>query len=221
MRTLESLDEISDGKIYDIRDMVKADAGGCDGCSACCEGVGDLVELTPFDVYEISKCTGSAFTDLLGDKISLFDHKKVQLPHLKMHTESDKCSFLDSEGRCNIHAHRPNICRLFPLGRVYQKDDFKYFLQVNACTKQKLGKVKVKKWIGIANYEVNKAFILTWHHFIKALQFRLKFIKDSAEIDEINAYLHESFFNMTTEDTDFYSVFDARIAEAKDKLGIL
>lgn len=29
--------EVSDGRLYGLRDMVKADCGGCAGCSQCCE----------------------------------------------------------------------------------------------------------------------------------------------------------------------------------------
>ena len=58
MRSKNILDEISDGKLYDIGDMVKADTGGCTGCSDCCKDVGDLVVLTPFDVNEIVNFLG-------------------------------------------------------------------------------------------------------------------------------------------------------------------
>ena len=222
MRTLESLEEISDGKIYDIKDMVKADAGGCEGCSSCCQGVGELVELTPFDVFEIRTHLGVTFADLLGEKLELREHKKILLPHLVMKGENERCAFLSDAGRCTIHGHRPNICRLFPLGRVYMKDDFKYFLQVGACTKTKLGKVKVKKWIGISNYNDNKVFILAWHNFIKALSFRLKFVKDAQELNEINDYLQATFFQIElNEKEDFYSVFQIKIKEAKNHLGII
>ena len=51
MRPKNILDEISDGKLYDIEDIVKADTCGCDGCNACCCDVGELVVLTPFDIY--------------------------------------------------------------------------------------------------------------------------------------------------------------------------
>jgi len=222
MRTLESLEGISDGKIYDIKDMVKADAGGCDKCSACCEGVGDLVELTPFDVFEITRHLNKSFDALLGEKLELHEHNKIMLPHLKMQGAKDSCSFLNNKGRCSIHNHRPNICRLFPLGRVYMEDDFKYFLQVGACTKPKLGKVKVKKWIGIENYKENKAFILSWHNFIKALKFRLKFVRDEQELSEINKYIQDTFFKYPLEeDLEFYKVFEVRLKDAKDKLGVI
>lgn len=35
-----SMDEISDGRLYGLNDMVKADCRDCEGCSACCRGMG-------------------------------------------------------------------------------------------------------------------------------------------------------------------------------------
>ena len=160
MRTTNILNEISDGKLYDIEDMVKADTCGCNGCSDCCNDVGDLVVLTPFDIYEMTTYLNTDFDKLLGDKILLRENNKITLPYLKMQDENKNCSFLDKNGRCTIHLKRPNICRLFPLGRAYQDNDFKYFLQVDNCPKDELKDVKVSQWINIENYNENKKFIL-------------------------------------------------------------
>ena len=94
MRSKNILDEISDGKLYDIGDMVKADTGGCTGCSDCCKDVGDLVVLTPFDVNEIVNFLGVSFDELLGDKIVLRETNKISLPYLKMQDKNKYCSFL-------------------------------------------------------------------------------------------------------------------------------
>ncbi|MBP3902148.1 MAG: YkgJ family cysteine cluster protein, partial [Blautia sp.] len=51
----ESLEEIWDGKLYTLNDMVKADCQGCKGCSDCCRGMDDTVVLDPLDVHRI--CT--------------------------------------------------------------------------------------------------------------------------------------------------------------------
>ena len=159
MKSRNILEEISDGKLYNIDHMVKADTCGCNGCSDCCIDVGDLVVLTPFDVYEIVNHLGVEFDELIGDKIELRTNNKISLPYLKMQDKTKKCSFLDKEGRCMIHSKRPNICRLFPLGRVYKNNDFKYFLQVGNCPKKDLKYVKVRDWIGIENYNKNKSYI--------------------------------------------------------------
>ena len=84
MRTTNILDKISDGRLYDIEDVVKADTCGCDGCSDCCKDVGDLVVLTPFDIYEITNYLNMDFDKLIGDKIVLRENNKIVLPYLKM-----------------------------------------------------------------------------------------------------------------------------------------
>ena len=222
VKSINILDEISDGKLYDVNDIVKADTYGCDGCSDCCHDVGDLVVLTPFDIYEITNYLGVEFDELLEDKIKLQQNNKILLPYLKMQDETKKCSFLNKESRCIIHSKRPNICRLFPLGRVYQEDDFKYFLQVGNCPKEDLGDIKVENWIGIKNYNENKRFILEWYRLIKALTFRLKFIRDEKEIDEINKVLLDNFYRINIkEDSNFYSVFFESLPSIKNKLGII
>ena len=47
MRREVSLEEISDGRLYELNDMVKADWQDCAGCHDCCEGMGDSVVLDP------------------------------------------------------------------------------------------------------------------------------------------------------------------------------
>ena len=159
--------------------------------------------------------------ELLGDKIQLRTNNKISLPYLKMQDKNKKCSFLNNEGRCMIHSKRPNICRLFPLGRVYKDNDFKYFLQVGNCPKKDLKDVKVSEWVGIENYNENKKFILEWYNFIKALTFRLKFVRDEKELDEINQILLDRFYRVDTNEGDFYSIFSKTLPKVKNRLGII
>ncbi|MGL5677911.1 MAG: YkgJ family cysteine cluster protein [Cellulosilyticaceae bacterium] len=222
MRTLKTLDGISDGKLYDIDDYVNADTCGCNGCYTCCHKVGDLVELTPFDAYEIVAHLGASFDDLLGDKLALQKNNKLMLPYLKMVGETEQCSFLNKEGRCSIHGQRPNICRLFPLGRVYENDGFKYFLQVGTCVMPDLKAIKVSEWIGIKNYNENKTFIFAWYKFLKALNFRMKFVYDEKEVEAMTTYVLDTFYRIEVkEGEDFYTAFFNVLPEAKAHLGIL
>lgn len=76
MRTTNILDKISDGRLYDIEDVVKADTCGCDGCSDCCKDVGDLVVLTPFDIYEMTTYLNlmANITALISSSIIIANH---------------------------------------------------------------------------------------------------------------------------------------------------
>ncbi len=222
MRTIKTLEGISDGKLYDIDDYVKADTCGCNGCYTCCHKVDDLVEISPFDAYEIVSFLGVSIDDLIGNKLILRENNKIKLPYLKMVGETERCSFLSEAGRCGIHGHRPNICRMFPLGRVYENDDFKYFLQVGSCVMPNLKEVKVREWIGVANYDENKTCILAWYQFLKALRFRVKFVYDAGELEEMNCYILDTFYRIQLkEGEDFYTAFFRILPEAKQQLGIL
>ena len=132
MKRNVDINEISDGRLYSSGDMVKADCHDCEGCSECCRGMGSSIILDPMDIWRIQKGIGKGFQALLEEgKIELNMADGMILPDLKMDTEREACPFLDSRGRCSIHASRPGLCRLFPLGRYYEENGFKYFIQIH------------------------------------------------------------------------------------------
>lgn len=222
MRLNVSLEDISDGKLYDINDMVKADTRGCDGCSACCHNNEQFICLNPFDMYQIQTYTNLSYDQLIDQQIELHDEEKIALPNLKMIGEAQACGFLDADERCSIHEARPSICRIFPLGRYYDNNDFKYIFQTGECIKPNLSKVKVKKWIDIDNYKANKAMILAWHGLLKALKWRVKFVRDAQELEEMNTYLiHTFYIDVCPKGEDFYESFYGKLTIAKDHLGVL
>ena len=110
--------------------------------------MGDSIVLDPMDVYRLEKKLGKTMEEiLLAGNVALRVVDGVILPHLKMTEQSDRCSFLNEEGRCSIHDARPGFCRMFPLGRLYEDGTFSYFLQVNECPKENKTKVKVRRWL--------------------------------------------------------------------------
>ena len=187
MLRYEDINDISDGRLYGPDDLVMAGTSGCEGCSKCCESdMGHSIVLDPYDAYNLIKATGESFDQLLTTfKIELSMIDTIVLPNLKM----DKgCSFL-KDGRCTIHQYRPGICRLFPLGRIYNDKGFDYFLQTKECalTEEKRNPVKVRDWLGIDNLEKNSNYINKWHRFIK---FEKKKVAEKREMasHEINRF---------------------------------
>ena len=68
MRREVTLEEISDGRLYEANDMVKADCQDCKGCFDCCTGMGDSVVLDPLDVWRLSQGLGLSVDQLLAAK---------------------------------------------------------------------------------------------------------------------------------------------------------
>lgn len=211
------LKEVSDGKLYGLNDMVRLGCNNCEGCSACCTGMGNSIVLDPLDVYRLTTGLNCKFEELLLDKLDLNVVEGVILPNLKMTAAKDCCPFLDESGSCSIHPIRPGICRIFPLGRIYENGDFQYFLQVHECDRGQT-KVKIKKWIDTEDVAKNQEFIKKWHYFLKDISRQLPTLPEEA-VKQINMYLLNVFFITLYESgRDFYEQFEARLQLAGEEL---
>lgn len=78
--------------------MVKADCGGCNGCSRCCHGMGNSIILDPYDVYRMTTGMGKSMQELLAASVELNVVDGVILPNLKMQGAEEACAYLDGEG---------------------------------------------------------------------------------------------------------------------------
>lgn len=209
------LSEVSDGKLYGINDMVKAGCDGCRDCFSCCQAMGNSIVLDPYDVYRLTIGLNCRFEDLLMDKVDLNVVDGIILPNLKMSGKDEKCAFLNEKGRCSIHEFRPGMCRIFPLGRIYQDGAFQYFLQVHECKRQNRTKVKVKKWIDTPDIAKNQAFINHWHYFLKAISEKIPALPEDT-VKQVNMYILNVFFvTLYEEKRDFYEQFEERMKAAE------
>ena len=103
MKRKVDLNEISDGRLYSSGDMVKVDCHDCEGCSACCQGMGDSIILDPMDLWRLQLGKKENFDTLLANYLELNVVDGMVLPNLKMEDvpfmdtdrESVVCSLLD------------------------------------------------------------------------------------------------------------------------------
>lgn len=234
------INEISDGKKYKSNDLVKIGCNECEGCSECCKNMAGLITLDPYDVYRIIEglnhsdncvkndkagkengdsndisCSGKmTFESLLNESVELIVDETILLPALKMN-ESGSCTFLNTNGRCSIHKSRPGICRLFPLGRLYEEGSFFYFLQKDECSYKNKTKVKIKNWLETDELSKYEKFVCDWHYFINDIKEYLK-TADEAEIRQINTALLQMFYIRPY--ISFYDEFYARLEAVKKLL---
>lgn len=162
MKREGDLSSLTDGKLYRSSDMARLGCNDCEGCSACCRGMGNSVVLDPYDVWRLEKGLGVPFAQMIGKQIMLSVVDGLILPSLNMENETEVCPFLNKEGRCSIHQFRPGICRLFPLGRYYHDRGFSYVLMTGECKKENRSKVKIEKWLGEPDIKSYEQFVLRW-----------------------------------------------------------
>ena len=210
--------EISDGKLYSRDDMVKVGCDDCRGCSACCHGMGNSIVLDPYDVYRLTTLRGDTLEHLLEEKKVEWNVVDGQiLPNLALRSGADEaCGFLDEAGRCRIHAYRPGICRLFPLGRFYENGSFQYFLQIHECKKENRTKVKVKKWIDIPDPARHDKFISDWHAYLKKQEEILENDSSDESRKAVSMGILNTFYVRNYDRTrDFYEQFYERLEETE------
>ena len=222
MKRNVDINEISDGRLYSSGDMVKADCHDCAGCSDCCRGMGSSIILDPMDIWRMRRGIHKDFQALLeAGNIELNIVDGIILPNLKMDSVRDACPFLDEQGRCSIHSWRPGLCRLFPLGRYYEENGFKYFIQIHECRKQDRGKIKIKKWLGIPNLKAYENYIMEWHSFLNQCENELDTLSEE-NVRILTLYVLRRFYEtayMAADENGFYEEFAARLGEVKEKFG--
>lgn len=219
MRREVSLEEISDGRLYSSSDMVKIGCDDCRGCSECCRGMGSSIILDPYDVFRMENGLGKRFEELLLESLELNLADGLILPNLKMAGEREACVYLNEEGRCRIHPYRPGFCRMFPLGRIYEDDGFKYFNQIHECRREQKTKVKVRKWLDTPETGRYETFILEWHGFLKELEERLSRAEGGEARKQVSMYVLKCFYLQPFEgNRDFYEQFRLRLKEAQREI---
>lgn len=222
MKRMVDLKQVSDGRLYSSGDMVKADCRDCEGCSACCRGMGSSILLDPMDVWRLRRDLHKDFSTLIEKEAELGMADGMILPNMKMDVRTDACPFLDGNGRCSIHDSRPGLCRLFPLGRYYEENGFRYFLQIYECRKKDRGKIKIKKWLGIPNLKTYEAYILSWHDFLEKCREGADTL-DEEKRRTLALYVLRRFYELpyyADSEGNFYAEFAQRLTESEEKLGL-
>ena len=220
MKREGDLSSLTDGKLYRSSDMARLGCNDCEGCSACCRGMGNSVVLDPYDVWRLEKGLGIPFAQMIGKQIMLSVVDGLILPSLNMENETEACPFLNKEGRCSIHQFRPGICRLFPLGRYYHGGGFSYVMMTGECKKENRSKVKIEKWLGEPDIKSYEQFVIRWKEIQEQTREQIQKTVQSAgnteaaeaamqQQKQISMSLLQKYF-LTPYGTDFFVGFGGR-----------
>ncbi len=109
----------------------------------CCRNVN--IFLTPYDVLRMKNRTGVQSDEFLKKYTKALVSSSFSLPVvlLKMKDDEDKsCPFL-TNGGCSIYEDRPWSCRMYPLDKDIEDDEYKLIVGEDFC----LGLKEGKEWI--------------------------------------------------------------------------
>lgn len=215
MKREGELSSLTDGKLYRSNDLVRVGCRDCEGCSACCQGMGNSVVLDPYDVWRLERGLGISFSEMIGKQLMLSVVDGLILPSLNMEDETGCCPFLTQEGRCGIHAFRPGICRLFPLGRYYHDGGFSYVLMTGECKKENRSKIKIKKWLGEPDLKSYESFVMQWKEILEQTRGQMQGIGLEEQKQLSMSLLQNYYFTSYAE--DFFDDFSCKSNKLKKK----
>jgi Fe-S-cluster containining protein len=92
----------------------------CQACSRCCRNKG--IRINPYEVARLAEALGTTTTDVLA-------RWTTEGGSMLAAREDGTCVFLGAGG-CTVHAGRPLVCRLYPLGRSRDPDGAERFAEL-------------------------------------------------------------------------------------------
>ncbi len=176
-------------------DKAPVGCNDCAGCAECCQESAVMIVLDEYDIRMLKDGLNYSFEGMLRNgmiRMEVVDG--VVLPGLNVR-EDGSCVFLGGNGRCTIHAYRPGICRMYPLGRIYHEDgSFSYYLQEGECGRRTGERIRVSDWIGIRDFEEYEQAVRRYHDSLVELRESCASASHEEQIALQSTFLKKHFF---------------------------
>jgi len=127
----------------------------CDKSGSCCKGRDENpIILFPYDAYRIQTRLNIGIREFVSEYAHTILGAESKLPMLILRSKwlnefENKCVFLDSSN-CSIYEDRPLVCRLFPVGRLADREGRSYFFLTKTDSNCRVGVGKersIENWL--------------------------------------------------------------------------
>lgn len=147
--------------------------------------------LSPFEIQRISLATGLPYDTLEDTHFEASYDPKNGFPLVTINREK-RCRFLDG-ARCGIYDARPLVCRLFPLGKLYD-GGFRYtLLDPNPCSGFSQNRVTTVE--AFRNEQDTLRYDRMWEIWVD-------FVNEVEEVGLVDHDFFRSIFSMLVYNTD-------------------
>ncbi len=127
----------------------------CDRRGHCCQNrTSDPVVLSPYDAFRLQTRLGLSSDEFARSYADKILGSESELPFMILRTMNPqshpgRCILHNDKG-CTVYHYRPLVCRLFPLGRVIDRDMNSYFFIPefpDYCGLGRGGEYTVEEWL--------------------------------------------------------------------------
>ena len=218
--------KIQKPKIYQVYDKLLQHPLGsddtfrfhCTECGKCCKQREDIL-LTPYDLNRIARYLNIEVGQVIQEYCVWYVGKSSRLPVVAMDMQGaeQKCPFLERR-KCKIHAAKPTVCALFPLGRVGTSTNYsiRYILQPVHCGTDE-DEHTIREWLAGYGLEESEEWFRAWQKTIIPLSQRINGYADGLSDRMINM-IGEGLLNVLyvhyNNDQDFMEQFHENVQKA-------
>ncbi len=160
----------------------------CDQCGDCCRHREDII-LTPYDLFRLATYLKTTPLDVIQQYCIFYIGERSGLPIVLLNAvgEDKHCPFLENN-RCAVHASKPTVCALFPLGRFaavgQTPAETQYFLQPVQCgTTAK--RHTVREWLQSFNLQESDQWFQEWQKALNPLMLLIQKAKKLMRPEEL------------------------------------
>ncbi|MEG1723784.1 MAG: YkgJ family cysteine cluster protein [Anaerovoracaceae bacterium] len=177
----------------------------CKQCGKCCRERSEPIILTGYDIYNASKYLNISTLEFVAKYTRGYTGENSHLPIvvLKERQYDNTCPMLRG-GKCTIQAAKPLVCRLYPLGRLYDSRDgeYKYFAQKGSCEGKKV-KTTLRGWLETFDIQTLDCASRLWTSFLmSAVNASLSVLDNPEQLKKFQqSVLFMAYVNFVPEST--------------------
>jgi len=200
----------------------------CRSCGKCCKNREDIL-LSPHDLFQIAKHFGKTVQTIAEEYCHCYIGQNSRFPIIRLRPRgvNNACPFLVDK-KCQIHACKPAVCALFPLGRFLLAKEPQgnepleytagYILQSTECGSRKKSNT-VRQWLEKFDVPVDDPFYTEWNMFRGDTSITLRKLEETITeqlfVDLQNALIELLYIQYNTAE-EFLPQFSKRVARAKE-----
>jgi Fe-S-cluster containining protein len=151
----------------------------CYGCGKCCKNREDIL-LSPKDLFNIAVALGKTTKEVMDSVCDCYigGGSRIPLVRLQPVGKNMVCPLL-KDNRCSVHALKPAVCAMYPMGRFIKYDaeggkanpsgkaTVSYLLNPVQCGGHRNN--TVRGWLESFGFDPNDPYYLCWTDFFMGM----------------------------------------------------
>ena len=170
----------------------------CKMCGRCCRNRSEPILLTGTDVFRIAVALQMTPRDVLLKYTNADIGESSHVPIIYLKERLDGSCRLMKNGRCSVQKSKPIVCALYPLGRIWnvKEERFYYFSNGDMCP----GSWKPKKrwtlqeWLDEFDIEKTESWTIEWNKLLGDIALITAQMDISRIDDAIAGYLTDIMY---------------------------